>query len=479
MTRPEQFSSRWGFILASLGMAVGAGNIWRFPRIVVQYPGGSFILAWLIALFLWSIPLLVVEFSFGRESRRGPAGAFARMLGAKWAWVGAFVALTTTAIMFYYSVVAGWSAGYMCFSATGGLEAGAVQARWQGFVDSPLAWAGMAASLAVGGLIVWRGVRGGIERACRVLIPLLFLLLVVAAARALTLEGAGKGVAKLFEVDLAALGNHRLWLEAFSQSAWSTGAGWGLYLVYATYTGKGENPLFNAFMTGVGNNLASLLAALATVPTLYALGTEAEIQEAVGGNEGLAFIYIPKLFLSGEVPGGKLVLLVFFVGLFLASLSSLIAMIELGVRTLLDFGGRRGSAVLLVVGAALVLGTPSAFSTDAFKNQDWAWGLGLLVTGLLFALGAVVYGAGRLRELVNRGQASWRLGRWFDGAVTVLIPLLFLAMLAWWFQQAVTWDEETWWHPFRTFSIGTCLGQWGIALLALRLGNRWLARSGR
>jgi NSS family neurotransmitter:Na+ symporter len=152
-------------------------------------------------------------------------------------------------------------------------------------------------------------------------------------------------------------------------------------------------------------------------------------------------------------------------------------MIELGVRTILDFGGRRRPAVLLVVGAALVLGTPSALSAEVFKNQDWAWGLGLLVTGFLFALGAVVHGTGRLRALANRGQSSWRLGRWFDGAVTGVIPLLFLAMLAWWFRQ--TWDEATWWNPFRTFSLGTCLGQWGIALLALLLCNRWLARSGR
>ena len=106
-SKPEGFSSRWGMLLAMLGMAVGTGNIWRFPRIAAQNGGGEFLVAWVSFLFLWSIPLILVEFGMGRKTRSGPVRAFIQMMGPRWAWMGAFIAFVATAIMFYYSVVAG------------------------------------------------------------------------------------------------------------------------------------------------------------------------------------------------------------------------------------------------------------------------------------------------------------------------------------------------------------------------------------
>lgn len=117
----EMFSSRWALVLAALGMAIGTGNIWRFPRVAAENGGGAFLIPWLIFLFLWSIPLLMVEFSMGKSTRLGVIGAFGKALGMRYVWMGAFVAFCTTAIMFYYSVVTGWAVKYAVGSMTGSL----------------------------------------------------------------------------------------------------------------------------------------------------------------------------------------------------------------------------------------------------------------------------------------------------------------------------------------------------------------------
>ena len=234
MKTSDFFSSRWGIILAGLGMAVGTGNLWRFPRIAAQNGGGAFLIPWLLFLFAWSIPLLIAEFGLGRGARRGPIGAFARLTGGRTAWMGGFVAVTSVMIMFYYSVVTGWMLKYFVAAVSGDLAAADAAAYWDAYSTSvwqPVLFHVLA--VAGAGFVVARGVTGGIERANRVLIPLLFVLLLFAVARAVTLPGATRGLAYLFTPDLGALTNYRTWLEALTQSAWSTGAGWGLILCYA------------------------------------------------------------------------------------------------------------------------------------------------------------------------------------------------------------------------------------------------------
>ncbi len=473
----DLFSSRWALLLASLGMAVGAGNIWRFPRVVSQHGGGAFMLAWLVALFAWSIPLLIIEFWWGKQSRKGPIGAFLAMAGQRWAWAGGFVALCCTAIMFYYAVVTGWCLYYLARSAVVGLEAAAVAEEWERFTTSGWTVVCLAAALGIAGLVILLGVRRGIERVCKVLVPTLFLLLIVAAFRALTLPGAALGLDRMFRPNFHLLLQHRVWLEAFSQSAWSTGAGWGLLLVYSGYARSRQGAVLNACITGLGNNAASLFAAFAVVPTVFAL---LPLQEAAAvasaGNEGLAFIWMPRLFLGGHMPGGPVLLVVFFAALAVAALSSLVAMVELGARTLMDLGMPRKRAALIISGVGFIFGLPSALQMAVFKNQDWVWGLGLLLSGALFALGAARGGLPRLRAAINAGDPGIRLGRWFDIAVMGFIPLAFLTMLSWWFYQSVQWDPDNWWHPLGTFTLGTCVFQWAAALAVLVALGGWLAR---
>ena len=478
MSTHEKFSSRWGLILTGLGMAVGTGNLWRFPRIVAQNGGAAFLIPWVIFLFVWSLPLMIAEFALGRGARRGVVGAFTTLVGGRFAWMGGFIAVTTVMILFYYSVITGWALKYVVLTATGGLQGIAPEEYWTAYSGSVWQPIGFhLLSVALGAAIIQRGIVSGIERANRVLIPMLFALLIVAVIRAVTLPGAERGLEFLFNPDLSALTNYRTWLEALTQSAWSTGAGWGMILTYAAYMRRNEDIVLNATTIGFGDNSASLLAGMAVVPTAFAiLSTQDALAAMEASNYGLTFIWIPQLF--ERVPGGAFFLPMFFVALFFAALSSLIAMIELATRILIDGGMRRREAVRRVAVAVAVCGIPSAVNLSLFENQDWVWGIALMVSGLFISIAATQYGQERFREeLVNVPGNEFHLGRVYSWLLKYFVPAEFVAMIGWWMYQAATvYDPEGWWNPTHTFSVGTCLLQWGVALALLVSFNKRIAR---
>jgi NSS family neurotransmitter:Na+ symporter len=457
-------------------MAVGTGNIWRFPRVVATNGGGSFLVAWVVFLLLWSVPLMIVEFSFGKRARRGPVGAFTLLAGRGTAWMGAWVALTATAIMFYYAVVSGWCLRYLAAALTGELRRRDPAAVWEGFAGSPAALGTHLAALGLSFAVVWFGVRG-IERVAKVLIPALGVLVAVLAVRAVTLPGAAAGLDFLFTPDWAALATPRIWIEALTQNAWDTGAGWGLIVTYAIYMRLREDVPLNAFLIGFGNNSVSLLAGIMVLCTVFAIDPGAR-QEIVGaGNEGLTFVWMPQLF--AHVPAGGFFMALFFLALSCAALTSLISMLELATRVLIDFGLSRRRALAWVGAAGFVFGAPSALSMTVFQNQDWVWSLGLMLSGLFFAVGALRFGVERLRrEVVNGPGVDLPVGRWWTLVVAVLVPVEAVVLLAWWLRQAAGGDLAAALAPWSTFNVGTVLVQWGVALAALGLANRWLGRAG-
>ena len=240
---------------------------------------------------------------------------------------------------------------------------------------------------------------------------------------------------------------------------------------------RDEDIVLNSVITGLGNNSASLLAGLVVVPTVFAfLSTEEALSVMGQGNNGLAFIWIPRLF--DQIAGGGLFAVIFFLALSVAALSSLIAMLELGVRLCMDMGLSRGRGLGIIAAMAFLFGIPSALWMSVFDNQDWVWGVGLMVSGVFIAFAVWRYGPDRFRrECINAGGSDLAVGRWFNGLIRVVIPLEFVAMLSWWFWlSASTFDREGWWNPFRTSSVGTCVMQWGIALGLLGAFNAVLAR---
>lgn len=472
----DNFTSRFGLITATIGMAVGAGNIWRFPRLAGQY-GGTFLIPWLLFLFIWSIPLLIVEFAIGRKTQMGTVGAFWKV-NPRFAWMGWFVGFCTTAILFYYAVVSGWSLKYFILSISGQIFKIDHPVFWKSFTH--LNWEALFyhfISISFGVLIIYRGIVHGIEKFSKIIVPSLFILLAIAALRAVTLPGAEAGVHYFFAFDFSKLLDHRIWLDALSQSAWSTGAGWGLLLTYAIYAQNQQNAVGNSFLTGIGNNLASLFAGLAIIPTVFALTPtfSAAMNTLKAGNQGLAFISLPKLF--SQMPAGLFFVSIFFLALFFAAMSSLISMIELATRVLMDFGLARKKAVLWIGGAAFVLGAPSALSLDFFNNQDWVWGLGLLLSGLFFIfivnwIGPVNFLKEWLDGSGDKGFAAFL----FKLLFRFLMPVQFVLLMGWWFFQSLQWNPKTWWQPFRIFSLGTVMLQWSIIILAGLVAVKWFDR---
>ena len=470
-----RFGSRLGMMLAMLGMAVGTGNIWRFPRIAAQNGGGEFLVAWVVFLFAWSIPLVLLEFGMGRKLRCGPIRAFGTLLGPRFAWMGSFCVFVTAAIAFYYSVVAGWTFRFAGASLMGELQGTEPEAFWESFTTSW--WPILPHALAVGfaTVVVARGVNS-IERVAKVLMPALLVLVLILTGRALTLPGAGDGLDFLFSVDWSALGNARLWVEALTQNAWDTGAGWGLVLCYAAYLREKEDTVQNAFVLPTANNLISLIAGVMVMCTVFSMVTDAAAREEIfkETNAGLTFIEMPKLF--GEMLGGRWLMVLFFSALAVAAVTSLISMFEVVSRALVDAGVERTRAVYTVGAAVFLFGLPSAVFIDFLDNQDWVWGVSLMLSGLFFAIAGIACKPKSFREEhLNHADSKWRVGRWWDFVIGVLVPVQAVVLFVWMLVQAAGWEED-WLDPFGKTNVGTVLFQVGLVFLGLILANRWIAQ---
>lgn len=476
MENRESFATRFGFIAAAMGQAIGTGNVWRFPRVATANGGGPFMVAYMIALLVWSIPLIIAEVVMGRKTRKGSVGAFRDMMGEGYTWMGAFVAFVCFALGAYYSVTMGWTIRYFFYGLTGVLKPGIdTEVLWNSFISSP----GQGVlfhliSVSMAAFVVFKGVKGGIEKASKVMIPTLFALLIIGMVRAITLPGAVGGLNYLFNPDFEKLLSGKVWLEAFTQSAWSTGAGWGFMITYAVYTKEKEDVACNGFITGLADTSAALIASMAVIPTIFALAPQ-NIGDAIGsGNTGLTFIWLAKLF--PEMPGGSVVATLFFLAMSFAALTSLYAMYEVVIRNFMDAGWSRKNAATLVVLASFLAGLPSAINVEFLNNQDQVWGVALLVSGLFVSLALAKYGLEKARLEDINASSDISIGRWWNYCVRYF-PVMFAVICGWWVYQQFTWYPDTWWNPLETYSPMTMFVQWGIVIAIFKIYNKNLSTS--
>ena len=268
----EHFSSRWGILLAAIGFAVGTGNIWRFPRVAASNGGGAFLIAWLVFMFAWSVPLVLTEFGLGKHTRRGPAAAIGSLIGRKYNWMGVFVGLCTCFILFYYTVVTGWCLKYFLRDARlgsgrwgpGGLLA---ELHHRQLPTGPLSPACDNGGLPSSFSGVWSTGSSGRT-------AYWFPLVRPAhgsGTRGVMLPGAVKGLHFLFVPVWSDLLEYRVWLEALSQSAWSVGAAWGLIMTYAPYLRKRDDFVLTSYTTAFGDYSASLMAGIAVMCAVFAV----------------------------------------------------------------------------------------------------------------------------------------------------------------------------------------------------------------
>lgn len=355
---PAQWSSGYAFLLAALGAAVGLGNIWRFSYVAGDNGGGAFVIVYVIAVLALGWPLLICELAIGRSTRTDAVSAFSRISAARpWRWVGWIGVLACIAILSYYPVVAGWVVNYLWRYLNGSAAQpgpDGYSAQFQSLISDPgqaLLFFSLVMFVTVA--IVAAGVERGIERACKVLMPVFALLLVLLAGYGLTLEGSGRAISFLFTPDWDALGRPATYLAAIGQAFFSIGLGMGVLITYGAYVPAGENLPRAALFLVLGDTLIALLSGLMIFPAVFTYG----VDPAQGPS--LAFAALPEVFHA--MPGGRGFAIAFFMLLFIAALTSSVALLEVPVAWVIArWRWHRARAALAVGTLALALGVPVA-----------------------------------------------------------------------------------------------------------------------
>ncbi len=472
-------------------MAIGAGNLWRFPRLAGQY-GGAFLLLWILFLLIWSIPLLLAEFSIGKKYKKGVIGSFAIFAGKPFTFMGFFITACTLGIAFYYSVVTAWSLRYFSFSLSNIFAEQSLKSR---LIENPdylhQFWNSVSngnwmtillyvAIVVLGSLLLASGLQKGLERANKILIPSLFVLLIIVAIISLNMEKGFLGLEYMFTINFDHFFNPIIWIEALTQSAWSTGAGWGLIMTISSYSSDKEDVTLNTFVGAFGNNLASLMAGMAILPAVFAMSqTEADaIIYLQGGNQALTFTVIPVLF--SNIAGGSLLSSVFFMALFFAALSSLLAMIELLIKNLSDLGFSRIKSTKNVIFFFIIFGFPSAYSLDFFTNQDWVWGVGLILSGLFILLAVAKYGFSQFKKNFIDLDSDFKVSSTYFKTCMILNIPLAIFLIYWWMSRGYSdypwFDASGLWNIISVYSNASIITQWmGVIVIGL-LANNFLYR---
>ena len=410
----DSFRSRWGFILACIGSAVGMGNIWLFPTRVSTCGGGAFLIPYLLFVVLIGSTGVIGEMSFGRATRSGPIEAFgvageklgSRRLGRI---IGLIPALGSLAMAIGYTVVMGWIVKYTFDALTGtALTGAAVEDFWAKFLTMASPYGNnlfqiIALSAAI--FILIFGVSSGIEKANKVMMPLFFFLFALLGVYISTRPGAIEGYRYIFRIDPQALANPRTWIYAMGQAFFSLSVAGNGTLIYGSYLSDGENIPHSAARVAIFDTLAALLAALVIIPAMATAG--AQLSE---GGPGLMFVFLPNLFAS--MPGGALIVLVFFAAVFFAGLTSLINLYEAPIATVQEWFGLDRTAACCIIGAIglgaslLIQGIVSGWM-DFLSIYICPLGAGL--AGILFFW---VLGKKYVLREVNKGREK-PIGAWF------------------------------------------------------------------
>lgn len=366
----ERWSGRFGFVLATIGSAVGLGSIWKFPYEVGTNGGSAFVVFYLAGLAFIVFPLLLAEFSIGRRGRSDTAGSIdsvaeANRVSSRWSLVGSLGVLSSYLILSFYSVIGGWTIAYALSGMLHGLpgaEAAEVQARFDTLLASPLEMGIYhAAFMLITAVIVARGIMHGIEAAVRILMPVLIVLIVGLAVYSILEGDAAAATRFMFSLDLDRFTGQAA-LEAVGLGFFSISVGLGLMIVYAAYAGPEINLRQVALITIVSDTTISFLSGFAIFPIVFAHGLDPS------SGPGLLFVTLPLAF--AKMPFGAITALTFFVLLFVAALASAISLLEMPVAWLIRrFGWPRVRAVVVAAGSCWLIGLATVFSFNYWA--DW------------------------------------------------------------------------------------------------------------
>ncbi|MBT3218178.1 MAG: sodium-dependent transporter [Proteobacteria bacterium] len=447
VAKREMWGSRLAFVMAAAGSAVGLGNIWRFPTVTGENGGAAFVVIYLACVFFVGLPIMWCELVMGRRSKRNPVGAFSTLApGSWWKTVGGLQVIGGMAILSYYSVVAGWTIGY-AFKTIRGDFAGnvtpdAVLAQFGAFVSNPLyAILGTAIFLVLTVLIVAGGVRSGIERWTKILMPALFIMLVLVVIRSVTLPGASEGLAFYMLPDLGAITAETI-LSAMGQAFFSLSLGMGVMITYGSYIADTDDLIKAGIFVAIADTLVALLAGFAIFPALFAVGG---LEPTEG--PGLIFVVLPNVFHS--IPLGNLFGTLFFILLVVAALTSTVSLLEVVTSYLVDeVRWSRAKAVCLTGLLCFLFAIPSALSAGAVEGlskmyvisgkdkgfldlMDFLFGnVALMLGGLLIALFVSWrMGLAVAKDEIEKGHGSFSLFRVWAILIRYLCPTAVTVLL--------------------------------------------------
>lgn len=428
----ENFGNRFGVLVAMAGSAIGLGNLWRFPYMVGAYGGAAFIFVYIFFVFLLCLPILVAEVLVGRKSHTNAFGAFKKLApGTRWKWVGALMVITPLLVVSYYSVIGGWSIEYFFKACTmefthasaSESEFGTMFSSFVSSVWAPLV--GHTIFLAVTALIVVSGVKSGIERFGKVMMPMLFFIVIIIAVRSATLPGAKEGLVWLFRPDFSKI-DASVCAAALGQGFFSLSVGFGIMLTYASYIKKQENIAISSVYTAISDLVFAIIASCAIMPAVFAFGLDSK------EGPGLVFETLPFIF--SRMPLGSLIAILFFMALIVAALTSSISLYEVGVAYFVEerhYSRKKALAVIFTVTwilgifASLSFGPLSDFhiaGNTVFNFLDRLSANFLMPLGALLIVVFVGWKMGRedVRDEFTNGGALRGNGRVF-GLVYFLI----------------------------------------------------------
>ncbi len=358
-----QWSSRWIYILAATGAAVGLGNIWKFPYLAGEHGGSAFVLVYLVCVAAIGIPMMMAEVMLGRRGRQSPGNTMRTLakevgVSSQWQWLGISGTLAGVLILSYYSVIGGWTLAYIVKSAMGtftGATGEAATNLFAQFVSDPLTlffWHTLFLVMTMG--IVARGVQGGLEQAVRYLMPSLFVLLVVLVGYAMTTGFFTTGLSFLFTPDFSRLSGTSM-LAAMGQAFFSLSLGMGTIMIYGSYVPEGTSIAQTSVAIAIADSLVALLAGMAIFPIVFSQGMQPE------AGPSLIFETLPVAF--GHMPGGLAFGVLFFILLLVAAWTSSISLIEPAVTLCVEnFRMTRRTAAIWCGLFTWVLGLGTVFS---------------------------------------------------------------------------------------------------------------------
>ena len=439
----EQWGSRFGFIMAAAGSAVGLGNIWRFPYITGKYGGAAFVLIYLAVVIIIGSSVMLAEFAIGRNAQSDAVGSFRKLGGGLWplvGWMGFFCGFV---ILSYYSVIAGWTVAYMVKSF-GTLMASAAAGKagdvFGAFVSDPVQSISyhLIVMAMVGG-IVYKGISGGIEKSCKVLMPSLFVILLVLIVRSVTLPGAGAGLEFYLKPDFSKITSEAV-LAAVGQGFFSLSLGMGCMITYGSYLGKREYLPTTASTVVFLDTAVAILAGFVIFPAVFAFGIEP------GAGPGLTFVTLPAVF--AKMPFGMFFSFAFFLLLFIAALTSAISLLEVVVTYAIDqLKWSRAKASIVMATAIALLGIPSALSVGGhipqIAGKDFLDAADFLTNNIIMPLGGIfisvfvgwVWADGAKAEVTDNGRTvfpMYTVWLWTCRVIApVCIAVIFFKGLKW------------------------------------------------